>query len=165
VRRLLKAGADANAPDEDGATPLHYAAAEGDIRIIRLLLEAGADRSRGDNNGQPAWNWAVGATRSGSEALFLLMGIHACPVHGHGSSSPPEPSDVEQAIRASDLGLLASLLGESTGETSEDEFSNSPIVTAVLAGRPEVIRFLMERGADINRKDEEGQTLLHIAAE
>ena len=42
VRRLLRQGADVNAPDEDGATPLHYAAAEGDIQVIRLLLEAGA---------------------------------------------------------------------------------------------------------------------------
>src|SRR4030095_12671335 len=44
VRVLLAHGADPNARDGgDNATPLHFAAAHGDVESVRLLLDAGAD--------------------------------------------------------------------------------------------------------------------------
>ncbi|KAJ1465675.1 ankyrin repeat-containing domain protein, partial [Baffinella frigidus] len=43
VRFLLGAGADKNAPDNDGHTPLHIAAIHGHPEVVRALLEAGAD--------------------------------------------------------------------------------------------------------------------------
>lgn len=142
VRRLLKGGADVNAPDEDGATPLHYAAAEGDLRLIRLLLEAGADRSRTDNSGHAAGGW-LAAVPGGSKAFWILAGMDPPPPKDREKPSPPEPGILEQAIMAGDLDHLASLIGDDTGETSEDQFSNSPIVIAVQAGRPEVVEFLV----------------------
>jgi ankyrin repeat protein len=39
VRILLEAGANPNAKNRGGATPLHRAALHGDARIIRLLLK------------------------------------------------------------------------------------------------------------------------------
>lgn len=43
VRALLDEGADVNAPNEQGMTPLFMAARSGDTEIVRLLLEASAD--------------------------------------------------------------------------------------------------------------------------
>src|SRR4030095_9822387 len=44
VRVLLAHGADPNARDGgDNATPLHFAAAQGNVDSVRLLLDAGAD--------------------------------------------------------------------------------------------------------------------------
>jgi uncharacterized protein len=40
---LLEAGADPNAPGEGGFTPLHTAAQNGDVELVRLLLAHGAD--------------------------------------------------------------------------------------------------------------------------
>ena len=40
VKVLLEAGADLNARDEDGETPLHTAETAG---VVKVLLEAGAD--------------------------------------------------------------------------------------------------------------------------
>lgn len=42
-----------DAQDEQGNTPLHYAAMQGNIAIIRMLLHAGADRTIVNNHGQP----------------------------------------------------------------------------------------------------------------
>lgn len=36
---LLKSGADANLPKEDGQTPLHLAAHNGNLKTLKLLLE------------------------------------------------------------------------------------------------------------------------------
>jgi hypothetical protein len=41
--RLIKAGADVNQQDEQGWTPLNFAAGKGDLSLVRLLVENGAD--------------------------------------------------------------------------------------------------------------------------
>ena len=51
---LLKAGADPNASDKKGVTPLHYAAGEGHAPFIRLLLEAGGNPYLKTNTGYNA---------------------------------------------------------------------------------------------------------------
>jgi ankyrin repeat protein len=43
VRLLLEAGADVNAADEDGETPLMTASVRRSEELVRLLLEAGAE--------------------------------------------------------------------------------------------------------------------------
>ena len=43
VRLLLEAGADKEAKDDDGLTPLGWAAWIGHEAVVRLLLERGAD--------------------------------------------------------------------------------------------------------------------------
>jgi len=39
---------------DQGATPLWYAAKDGNVEIVKLLLGAGADRSAKDNQGKTA---------------------------------------------------------------------------------------------------------------
>ncbi|MCC6005140.1 MAG: ankyrin repeat domain-containing protein [Thermofilum sp.] len=41
VKELLEKGADANARDRDGLTPLHYAAKHGHVNVVKLLIEKG----------------------------------------------------------------------------------------------------------------------------
>ena len=43
ARTLVRFGANINERDHEGFTPLHLAAARGDITIVRMLLEMGAD--------------------------------------------------------------------------------------------------------------------------
>jgi ankyrin repeat protein len=43
VKELLEKGADANARDRDGLTPLHYAAKHGHADVVKLLIEKGAN--------------------------------------------------------------------------------------------------------------------------
>ena len=48
VKQHLAAGAEVNAKDEDGWTPLHLAAEEGHKEIAELLIDKGADVNVGE---------------------------------------------------------------------------------------------------------------------
>jgi len=51
MKELLDAGADVNQRDENGMTPLHWAAGMANTKAVRILLEAGANPSIPDNKG------------------------------------------------------------------------------------------------------------------
>jgi ankyrin repeat protein len=59
VQTLLEKGANPNAEDDAGLTPLHYAADLGYVEIVKLLLERGADPKAKDNKGSTPLHWAA----------------------------------------------------------------------------------------------------------
>ena len=59
VRRLVECGADVDARQESGATPLHAAAMNGDAEIVELLLDRGADAGAAHDSGKTAADFAA----------------------------------------------------------------------------------------------------------
>lgn len=59
VRRLLEAGVDANAMDEEGQSPLMAAACANDVKALDLLLQYGADVRQAYAEGLTALHMAV----------------------------------------------------------------------------------------------------------
>lgn len=70
VRMLLEAGADPNARNASGGTPLHTAGFTGNIAIIQMLLAAKADPTVADDKGQQPLDYA--RERGHSEAAALI---------------------------------------------------------------------------------------------
>lgn len=68
VRRQLRAGADPNAGDDVGYTPLHVAIQEERSAVVRLLLEKGADPNQADDYGNVPLR-----TAGGSDEMVLLL--------------------------------------------------------------------------------------------
>ncbi|KZS60289.1 ankyrin repeat domain-containing protein [Mycobacterium ostraviense] len=79
-RRLLDAGADVNAIDEQGCTPLHFAAKGESDEIVRLLLDAGADvNARNDKDETPLYNAVRNTTPAALDIMRLLRERGADP--------------------------------------------------------------------------------------
>jgi cytohesin len=55
---MLKHGANPNAKDDNGWTPLHRAAYCGHVEIVMILLERGADPLIADNEGNIPLDYA-----------------------------------------------------------------------------------------------------------
>ena len=72
VERLLKAGADVNAKDKDGVTPLHWAATNPTPAVLEVLLKAGADVNAEDNDGRTPLHAAAANNPSPAVIEVLL---------------------------------------------------------------------------------------------
>ncbi len=59
VRELLAEGADPDAPDEEGRTPLFSAVLGNSVGVLALLLEAGADPNLRDRDGWTPLHFAA----------------------------------------------------------------------------------------------------------
>ena len=62
--RLLDAGANKDWRDDEGWTPIIYAALYGRLATVKLLADRGADKSARDNRGMNALVWAGSQGRS-----------------------------------------------------------------------------------------------------
>jgi ankyrin repeat protein len=82
IRTLLAAGADVNARDVRGMTPLMLAVATDrqDPAVIRMLLEHGADTTIKSNLGETAGDWA---RRAALPTAMDLLKTHAAPAAAH----------------------------------------------------------------------------------
>jgi uncharacterized protein len=78
--RLLSEGADVNAADDDGFTPLHAAASRDSRDIVRLLVDAGADVNAKSKMGEtPLYNAVRNTTPAGLDIMRLLRESGADP--------------------------------------------------------------------------------------
>ena len=59
VKQLIKEGADVNAQNNKGDTPLHMAVGSGQIDLVELLISEGADVKITNNKGQNALGVAL----------------------------------------------------------------------------------------------------------
>lgn len=70
VSLLLEAGANINAGDRDGWTPLHWAAQNDRAEAVALFLEAGADVDAVDRKGWTALKWAKIRKSTAAESIL-----------------------------------------------------------------------------------------------
>jgi ankyrin repeat protein len=88
VAQLLAEGSDVNCQDEQGWTPLHFAAQSQATRIVQQLLHAGADHHRTDGHGNTALFRAVFSYVGDGSTITALLAARADPhaKNNHGVS-------------------------------------------------------------------------------
>lgn len=103
VAELLRAGADATAKDQRGATPLHFST---DDAVAKLLIDRSADAGALDASGRPALSWLSHFKSAASRRTPHDSLSHGA--EGHAPAAAPAASARAAAGAASGVPSLSS---------------------------------------------------------
>jgi ankyrin repeat protein len=157
MQLFIGLGADVNAGTQ--ASALHRAAFAGHLDMVKLLVSAGADiHSRDLHFAGTPMQWAL--TGGASEVADYLS---TCDIGIFDAILIENTSRVSELV-SSDPVLLRQKMGDlHEGEADTDWMT--PLAFAVLREKPDMVKLLIDHGADTAVKDGDGRSLLEIAAE
>jgi uncharacterized protein len=158
---LVQAGADINAPDQDGITPLLSAMINGHYDVANVLLENGANPNIAD--------------RTGRTPLYSAVDDHTMP-----ASNRPSPKEIDNETTSLDLvktlvakgaDVNAQLKQQQPYRTKLDRGDDTmlstgttPLLRAAKAGDIAVMKILLAKGADPKLTTRNGVNPLMAAA-
>ncbi|XP_078252093.1 poly [ADP-ribose] polymerase tankyrase-1 [Rhinoraja longicauda] len=183
VQLLLQHGADVHAKDKGGLVPLHNACSYGHYEVTELLLKHGACV-----NAMDLWQFTPlheAASKNRVEVCSLLLSHGADPtlVNCHGKSAmdmAPTPELKErlayefkghsllQAAKEADLTKVKKSLALEIINFKHPQTHETPLHCAVTSQHPkrkQVTELLLRKGANVNEKNKDFLTPLHVAAE
>jgi ankyrin repeat protein len=135
VEDLLARGIDVNARDPGGTTPLFTAAMMGRQALVRRLLDLGADPNTGKEDGE---------------------------------------SSLSRAAAMGHVAIVRALLDAGAAPKTRGQWGRTPVLDLVhdygrnpmsnTGGVPECLRMLIDAGAEIDVRDNDGRRALQVAA-
>ena len=136
VALLLAKGADPRPADRRGMTALHFASNAGDVESMRLLMEKGADVNAVDGRGDSPLMVAAGSVSVDAVRVLLSKGARV---------------------------NVARVLSQSVKNGPIALAKVTPLMQAAPYGSPELIKALLDGGADVNAHDCREMTPLMFA--
>ncbi len=187
VETLIQLGAEIDGCDRYNFTALHAAALQGHIAIVRILLREGASADKRDMDGWTALDAAVLTGRSdvidllisptdngrdiATQAANRLNDVDMRSLMEEMAARKSVGSTVVSGLRSAinsehDLRLRELLASVAQADIdAEDELCGSTALTyAAWFGKEEIVRLLLDHGADVDLRERSGRTALHWAA-
>ena len=154
---LIDNGADVNAQDNNGHTPLLIASYLGDESIVDLLLSKGAHVNTKDYKGETA---LYTASEHGKEIVVekLLKKKADLTVRVKGFTP------LHVAVENKELAVVQVLVEYGASiDAQESQGGNSPLMLACSEGYTKIAEFLLNNGAKVNIKEKAEPTATYIA--
>ena len=153
---LVEHGVDVTAPDNHGSTPLHLAAESGQVGVARILVDRDANATAKDNNGSTPLHLASYQTRM-EFVQFIINHSADVTARDKEGLTPLHLAFGPRYV------FLAIFLYKAPQITDRIIYGPGSITSVSWVG-VEVIRSLVERGADVAAQDNNGLTPLHLAS-
>jgi cytohesin len=160
VRYLLEQGADPNTENNNGQRPLTWAVAKAHVRVIHLLIDAGADVNAVSRkfDSTPLYSAVAYGSVACVEAL-LARGADPT-IAGHGGRTLLHQCAYNSSSRLVKDGAMpriaALLLDAGADIEAKDNLHYTPLIAAAYRGSADIVRLLLERGADVRASGQEG---------
>jgi len=173
---LLKNGAFVDIRDGNGGTPLITAAFMGSAKTVKVLLKHDADVNATNDTGQSSLqvlgtDWDT--TRYIIEDLMQIPANRKKIERGrervgallYGALQEIAKNDVWTAVLIGDAGAVKNHLAEGFNANSpHPDLNATPLVLAVVAGSADTAQVLIDQGAKLDARGDDGSTALHAAA-
>lgn len=158
VRFLIRQGANPNAKNRSGRTPLMQAAMTYFIPEMALfLIRSGADMNLKDEGDRNAEELArLNGKLNTADALKELM-----------ESGLPKEKIAAKLLAAAAKGRakqIAALLKEGVAVNTPDSEGNTPLHLAAASGKADALKLLVNAGANVNARNQKDRTVLMCAA-
>ncbi|MBZ2176242.1 MAG: ankyrin repeat domain-containing protein [Acidobacteria bacterium] len=157
VLKLLQSGADANQPQPDGATPLHWAVHHDHAPMVDALLRAGARPNAVNRFGVPPL--AQACTQGSAAVVQLLLAAGADP---HATLKGGETM-LMLASRAGNLTAVQALLARDARPEARERLGQTALMWAAAEGHTPVVRALLAAGASPHPTTDSGYAPLYFA--
>lgn len=157
LKLLIEKGADIEAKDESGCTPLALAVSSGNVEAVELLIEKGANKEAKDRAGRTPLMLA--ATDQRIEAMMLLIG------NGADIEAIDQLGRTPLMLASTDLRIKAMMLliKKGTNKEAKDKEGRTALALAASNGEVGAMKNLIDSGADIEAKDDSGRTPFSLA--
>lgn len=157
VRALVANDASVNLRDDEGNTALIHAVREREEEVVRTLLSANSNVNLADNDGDTALHAASEGMRFSETILRLLIEAGA-DVNATNETGRTPLMYAQEAT--------AEILVSAGAELDvTDEFGMSALMYASEIGESDVVRLLLDRGADVTLVDSDQKGALFYAIE
>lgn len=151
VQLLLEDGAEVDAQTDEQESPIMTATLRGQLEIVEILLALSADAHAVDAYGSNLIDLAGASGNTKLVELFQEVGVKTLnPLH--------------LAAGTGDFKTIENLLQAGHPINGQDSFGATPLLVATVAGREDVVDFLLDRSADPLIEAKDGYSLLHGAA-
>src|SRR5438105_3234159 len=145
--KMIAAGADVNAAQGDGTTPLHWAVYKIDAELTRALLQRGARPNVINNYGSSPLAEAVKVADARLVGMLLDAGSDANVPNQEGQTA------LMLAARAGSLDVAELLVRHGADVNAREKWrGQTALMWAADAGSAGLTRFLISRKADVNAR-------------
>ncbi len=161
VELLVQAGANLESPDVTGRTPLMLAALSNDVVVAQRLLALGADLGARDEGGRNPLMWAVGANSRAMAEMLIAAGDNLRHVTDYGETVLMAAA----GSRRVEGEVIVWLLEQGLDVNAVDSHGETVLTRAAGWSRPEVVRMLLDHGADATLRTHDGRLAADFAAD
>lgn len=153
MQLLIEKGADINACNTKGESSLFIVLKNKNLQMIDLLLENNAEVNNVSEDGTSPLFWAVykGLITEAKALLDRGADPKVAPLNAKSGST------LAWAVNAGDLELVDRLLNQGADINTRGLLHHA-------VKHKHMMQYLIEKGADVNKKGDFGSTALHIAA-
>ncbi|KAL2181173.1 uncharacterized protein P884DRAFT_213860 [Thermothelomyces heterothallicus CBS 202.75] len=159
MEKLFETGDyDATYADDEGITPLHWAAINNQYAMCKFLIERGApvNKKGGESVATPL-QWAAQRCHYYTVHLLLQHGADPLITDAQGYNT------LHISTFNGNLLLIILLLHQGIPVDVEDAYGHTALMWAAYKGYPACVDAFLRWGASVHAKDEQGFTALHWA--
>lgn len=138
---MLDNGADRTLANDYGVLALHLAAENGSLETVRELVNHATINSLDLQGTTPL----IGAARNGHSKVVRFLLDHGAD---HTIEEPPGIPALHCAALIGSLETVRELVNKDTINVQTKEERQTPLFFAVRSNNPDVVKFLLENGAD-----------------